>query len=177
MQPMSQSHLIRSAIFAGFLWCSLISCTTNTPDPVSLAQMYPATSQVNITFNEAEIPGQCRVFSHLLVSIPPATPESEIKQRAERFAMENGADYILVGMARESDEDVEEITFRSYGPQSPYLFKTRWQGWNFGFRDWNSGGPLVDYGHNRLWSDNPAFDIEVTVQVALLNCQLGPRKQ
>ena len=174
---MFQSNLFRSAMCAGFLSFSLISCATDTPVPVSLEQTYPATSQVIITFIETEIPGQCRVFSHLLVSIPPSTPESEIKEKIEQFAMENGADYILVGMARESDEDIEALYFRSYGPQSPYSFKTRWEGWKFGFRDWNNGGPLVDYGHNRLWSDNPAFDTEVTTQIVLLNCQLGPSKQ
>ncbi len=174
---MFQSNLFRSALIAGFLCSSLVSCTKDTPGPVSLAQTFPATSQVTITFNENEIPGQCRVFSHLLVSIPPSTPESEIKERVEQIGMKNGADYILVGMARETEEDIDDIYFRSYGPQSPYSFKTRWEGWKFGFRDWNKGGPLVDYGHNRLWSDNPAFDTEVTAQLAFLNCQLGPRKQ
>ncbi len=173
---MFQSNLFRSAIVAGFVCSSLISCATDKPRPESLEQTYPATSQVNITFNETEIPGQCRVFSHLLVTIPPSMHESKIKERVEQFGMKNGADYILVGMARESDEEVEEIYFRSYGPQSPYSFKNRWEGWKFGFRDWNNAGPLVDYGHNRLWSDNPAFDTEVTAQVVLLNCQLGPSK-
>ena len=174
---MFQSTLFRHAVLAGLL-CSLpLSCATDTPRTVSLSQTFPATSQVNITFNEQEIPGQCRVYSHLLVSIPPTMSESAVKERVEQFAMENGADYILVGMTRESDEEVEDIYFRSYGPQSPYSFKSRWQGWKFGFRDWNNAGPLVDYGSNRLSGDKPVFDTEVTAQAVLLNCQLGPSKQ
>ena len=103
--------------------------------------------------------------------------EREIKSKVEQFGMKNGADYILIGMVRESSEGVDDIFFRSYGPQSPYSFKTRWQGWRFGFRDWNGGGPLVDYGHNRLAGDKPAFDTEVTAQMVLLSCQLGPNSQ
>ncbi len=174
---MFKSTLFRHAVWTGLLCFLPLSCSKDTPRTVSLSQTFPATSQVNITFNEQEIPGQCRVFSHLLVSIPPTMSESAIKNRVEQFAMESGADYILVGMTRESDEEVEDIYFRSYGPQTPYSFKSRWQGWKFGFHDWNNAGPLVDYGSNRLSGNQPAFDTEVTAQAVLLNCQLGPGKQ
>ena len=160
------------------LFClPLLSCTTGSPGVSAPPLTFPATSQVNVSFDETKIPDQCRVFSHLLVSIPSSMGEKEIKNRVEQFGMKNGADYILIGMARESSEGVDTISFRAYGPQSPYSFKTRWQGWHFGFRDWNSGGPLVDFGINRLASDNPAFDNEITTQMVLLSCQLGPSRQ
>ena len=166
----------RSVVLAVLLCLSMLSCATtpsNSPPPVT----FPQTSRVDILFDETRVPDQCRVFSHLLVTIPPGIREKELKNRIEQFAMKNGADYVLVGMTRESSEDIEEINFRSYGPQSPYSFKTRWQGWKFGFRDWNSRGPLVDYGHNRMSGDTPAFDSEVTAQMVLLSCQLGPNRQ
>lgn len=174
---MFQPTSFRSAILAVLSCLPLLSCTTGNPGISSPPLTFPATTQVNMLFDESKIPGQCRVFSHLLVSIPPAISEKELKDRVAQFGMTNGADYILIGMVRESSEDVEDIYFRSYGPQSPYSFKTSWQGWRFGFRDWNGGGPLVDYGHNRLASDKPAFDTEVTAQMVLLNCQLGPSSQ
>ena len=73
---------------------------------------FPATSQVTVAFAETEIPGQCRVFSHLLVSIPSTLSEKEIKNWVEQFGMKNGADYILIGMARESSEGVGRYLFQ-----------------------------------------------------------------
>ncbi len=174
---MFQSNSYRSAILVLLCCLPLLSCTAGTPGINSPPLTFPATSQVDVSFDETKIPGQCRVFSHLLVSIPPTMIEKEIKNRVEQFGMKNGADYILIGMARESSEGVDDISFRAYGPQSPYSFKTRWQGWGFGFRDWNSGGPLVDFGIKRLAGDNPAFDNEITAQMVLLSCQLGPSRQ
>ncbi len=171
---MFQTKSYRSAILVVLFCLPLLSCSAGTQGISAPPLTFPATSQVNVSFDETEIPGQCRVFSHLLVSIPSAMIEREIKNRVEQFGMKNGADYILIGMARESSEGVDDISFRPYGPQSSYSFKTRWQGWSFGFRDWNSGGPLVDFGINRLASDNPAFDNEITAQMVLLNCQLAP---
>jgi len=166
-----------SLITAGLLCLPLVSCSSKSPELVSISHTFPPTSQVHITFDEREIPGQCRVFSHLNVFIPDGMRETEIKASVETFAMENGADYILVGMARESDEEPDTITLRSYGPDTPYLFKSRWSGWKYGFSDWNNAGPLVDYGHDRLSHDEAAFDTEVIVQLILLNCQVGPARQ
>ncbi|MEE4165311.1 MAG: hypothetical protein V2I35_04885 [Desulfocapsaceae bacterium] len=174
---MVQSPSFRSVIPAVLLSLSVLSCSTGGPRSSIPPLTFPVTSRTQIIFDEAAVPDQCRVFSHLLVSIPAAAHEQDIKNRVEQFGMSHGADYILVGMARESSDDIGDISFSPYGPQSPYLFKTGWQGWKFGFRDWNSRGPLVDYGYNRLAGDAPAFETEVTAQMVLLSCQLGPDRQ
>jgi len=162
------------AVFCMFLFTS---CALNKPPPLTFAEKLSPTSRVEISFNERQIPDQCRVFSHLIISIPAKLTEKEIKTGVEQFAMSHGADYLLVGMARESDSETESISFQTFGPVTPYSFKKRWAGWKFGFSEWNSGGPLVGYGYDNTSGDNAAFDVPVDVQAALLTCQLGPQKQ
>ena len=148
----------------------LLSCSKNTPEQPVLTTTFPPTSEVTLSFEERRVPGHCVVFSHLLVSIPSGLLETEIRSQVERFAMENGADYLLVGMARESDESFDTIIYRSYGPRIPYSFKSRWAGWKYGFKDWSSDDPLVDFGQNRIADAEPAFDTDIIVQAVLLNC-------
>ena len=168
---MIQSIKIQAVLFSGLFLFVLLSCSKDVPTSANLQQTFPATTDVQITFDERTIPENCLVFSHLLVSIPAGMIETDIRQRVERFAQTNGADYLLVGMARESDIGVNDILFRSYGPTSPYSFTRRWAGWKFGFRDWRNKGPLVDYGYNSLNQAEPAFDTEITSQAILLRCQ------
>ena len=168
---MIQSIRIHAALFSGVFLLSLLSCSKDAPTPANLKHTFPATTEVKITFDERTLPENCLVFSHLLVSIPAGMIETDIRQRVERFAQTNGADHLLVGMARESDTGADDILFRSYGPASPYSFSSRWAGWKFGFRDWRNKGPLVDYGYNSLNQAEPAFDTEITSQAILLRCQ------
>lgn len=179
IEPISMisSHALYSLLVAALSTLTLISCAAEKPQAISPDHMFPATSQVAVSFDENAIPDQCRVFSHLMISVPPGLSEKKVKKEVEGFGMSYGADYILVGMARESDDSVDALSFKTYGPRTPYLFKTDWHGWKFGFRDWNSAGQLIDYGHNRTSSDAPAFDTDAIVQAILLSCQLGPSRQ
>ena len=131
----------------------------------------PATSSVEITLDETRIPDTCEVFAHLLITIPAQQTIGEVTSSIKRYGMDNGADFILVGLTRESEEEPEALLFRTYGPANPYSFKKKWLGWKYGYSDWNSGGPLVDYGHDRISDANsPLFDLPVDAQAILLSC-------
>jgi len=166
---MQSSRNFRSAVLAASIWLTLVSCSAQQQEE-SLATVMPATSSVEIILDEKAIPDSCDVFAQLIISVPASISAEELKQRIEQYGMRNGADYILIGMIRESSEDPENVIFRTYGPKTPYSFKTRWIGWKFGFSDWNSGGPLVDFGYNRLAGSKPAFDVPVDGQALLLAC-------
>lgn len=169
-----------SSRFYLFVITTLISFTISscaTEQSHTIANLLPAVSHTEITFDEKQIPEQCNVFAHLIISVPAGLSEADVKADVSQYAMDNGADYVLVGMTRESANDPETVIFRFYGPAQPYSFKKHWTGWKFGFKDWNSGGPLVDYGHDRMNGTKPAFDIPVDALAVLLTCQVGPKIQ
>lgn len=163
-------------VIVAIIALSLTSCTAKPPQ-MRITTELPATSSVEITFDEKQIAEQCRVFAHLIIAIPADLSEIEIKEQVEGYAMKNGADYVLVGFVRENLDDPSAITFTPYGPKQPYLFTQQWTGWKFGFREWNRGGQLVDYGYDRMNREKSPFDMPVNVQALLLTCQLGPLKQ
>jgi len=37
--------------------------------------------------------------------------------------------------------------------QNSFLFSKRWQGWRFGFEEWNDGGDVVSFG-TKIWNDS-----------------------
>jgi len=164
------------SVIVAIIAFSVASCTSKPPQS-TITTVLPATSSVEITFDERQIAEQCRVFAHLIIAIPANLSEIEIKEQVENYAMENGADYVLVGFVRENLDDPDAMSFTSYGPKQPYLFTQQWTGWKFGFRDWNRGGQLVDYGYDRMKREKSPFDMPVNVQALLLTCQLGPLKQ
>ena len=173
---MARANRFYLSVIVAIIAFSVASCTPK-PTQTTIATILPATSHVEITFDERQIAEQCRVFAHLLIAIPANLSEIAIKEEVERYAMENGADYVLVGFVRENLDDPETMTFTSYGPSQPYLFTQQWAGWKFGIRDWNRGGQLVDYGYDRMKREKSPFDMPVTVQALLLTCQIGPLKQ
>lgn len=131
----------------------------------------PVTSSVEITLDETRIPDTCQVFGHLIIIIPAQKTIADVTTAIRRYGMNNGADFILIGLTRESTEEPGSVLFQTYGPETPYSFKKRWLGWKYGFSDWNSGGPLIDYGHDRIGNDNaPLFDVPVDAQAVLLSC-------
>jgi hypothetical protein len=161
-----QLSLIFTAVFVYLL--GLTSCTSR--DAGTLPSVLPATERARITFEEQRVPDDCTVFAQMLITIPPTLAADQSAQTIERFAADSGADLVLLGLARQSVTTPETVTFRSYGPQSPYPFATKWTGWKFGFSDWNKGGPLVDFGINHLSADNALFTIPIDVQAVLLSC-------
>ena len=166
---MLPSKLFRSGLVWAISIPLLASCADKAPQKPAVS--LPATASVELTLDESRIPGNCNVFAHLIISIPAKKPIGEVTKGVKRYGMEHGADFILVGLTRESGDESESLMFQTYGPEAPYSFKNRWLGWKFGFSDWNSGGPLVDYGHDRMTGDmDPLFDIPVDAQAVLLTC-------
>jgi hypothetical protein len=169
---MLSSRNFHPAVIATLLWLPLVSCSTQKAE--TLTTVMPATSSIEITLNERSIPDTCDVFAHLIITVPAGVSASSLKNSIEQYGMENGADFVLIGMTRESSDTPERVTFHPYGPKSPYSFKKRWLGWTFGFSDWNKGGDLVDFGHDRMTGDEPVFDQPVDGQALLLSC--APKK-
>ncbi|MBE0584495.1 MAG: hypothetical protein IH612_12155 [Desulfofustis sp.] len=158
--------LIRAAVFVCLL--GLAACSSR--DPGTLPSVLPATDRAEISFEEQRVPSDCSVFAQMLITIPPAVAAEQTRQAVEQFAADSGADLVLLGLARQSAISPETVTFRSYGPRTPYPFATKWTGWKFGFADWNKGGPLVDFGINHLSGDSALFTIPIDVQAVLLSC-------
>ncbi|MEE4314770.1 MAG: hypothetical protein V2J11_09715 [Desulfofustis sp.] len=165
-----QSSLLRAAVLLCVL--GLTSCASRNPD--ELAHTLPATDAARITFEKQRVPDNCTVFAHLLITVPPTLAADQTRQSIEQFAAGHGADFVLLGLSRQSTLSPETEMFRAYGPQTPYPFATRWAGWKFGFSDWNKGGPLVDFGVNHLNGREATFTTPVDIQAVLLSCPAGP---
>ncbi len=161
-----QLPLLGAAVLLCFL--GLTSCASRTPSaPV---HALPATDNARITLEGRQIPDDCTVFTHLLVTVSPAVAADQTRQSIQQFGADHGADLILLGLARQSGLSPDTLTFRTYGPQTPYPFATGWAGWKFGFSDWNKGGPLVDFGLNHLSGGEAVFTTPVDIQAVLLSC-------
>lgn len=161
-----QLPLLRVAVLLCFL--GLTSCASRNPG--ELAHTLPATEHARITFEKQRIPDDCTVFAHLLITVPPALAADQTRQSIEQFGADHGADLVLLGLSRQSALSPETVTFRAYGPQTPYSFATGWAGWKFGFSDWNKGGPLIDFGVNHLSGGEATFTTPVDIQAVLLSC-------
>lgn len=159
-----------SAVITSCLF--LVSCGAKKLQ--TLPTTLPPTDHVEITFTSDNVPGDCRVFAHLLISMPSGMSEDAVRQELERYGSAHGADYLLIGKVRESGKaNPGQPSYSVYGPSRPYSFSTAWPGWKFGFDNWNSRGPLVDFGKDQLFGNRPAFDIPVLIQAVLLSCENG----
>jgi len=158
--------LLRFAVLLCFL--GLTSCASRNPNVPT--HVLPATDSARITFEQQQVPDDCTVFAHLLITVPPALAADQMRQSIRQLGADHGADLVLLGLSRQSTLSPETVTFRAYGPQTPYSFAERWAGWKFGFTDWNKGGPLVDFGLNHLSGDEAAFTTPVDIQAVLLSC-------
>lgn len=138
---------------------------------------FPSTSKVFVTFQEEKVPQQCKAFSHLLVTTPANVTGKLIQQEIVANAKRQGADMLLLGLARENlDEDIEEYVFNNYGPKTAYPFQKRWAGWKYGFNDWRNGGEIIGFGF-RAWEESETpFNSGIMVQTVYLTCQFGPQR-
>ncbi|MCI5210543.1 MAG: hypothetical protein D3910_17530, partial [Candidatus Electrothrix sp. ATG2] len=66
---------------------------------------YHATDKVVPTFQEREVPVNCRVFAHLLVYIPGGSTGKALAETVEAEAMRRGADMLLIGGTRQAKDD------------------------------------------------------------------------
>jgi hypothetical protein len=134
-------------------------------------ERFAPTDAAVLVFAESAVPPSCLVFSHLLITIPTRLSEQSISSRITAYGKQEGADYVLIGMSRQSDRNPDSILFNDYGPEVPYDFAADWAGWNFGFDEWYGQGPLVGFEPDQIDADEPAFATTVMTQAALLRCR------
>ncbi len=146
----------------------LPSCSSR--HPAELPHAMKASDHVEVTFIERNVPDHCDVFAHLIVTIPANLSAETIRDDIEQLATTHGADYLLLGLARQSRVTTDHLVAQPYGPHVPYSFKNSWTGWKFGFSDWNKGGPLVDFGINHLTGGTAPFTVPIDVQAVFLAC-------
>lgn len=171
--------LLRRFLFSASLLLLLLTtgCVSLMSSETTRSLSFPSTSKVFVTFQEEKVPAQCKAFSHLLITTPADVTGKQVQQEIIANAKQQGADMLLVGIARENlDEDIEEFVFNNYGPKKAYPFQKRWAGWKYGFKDWNNGGEIVSFGF-RAWDENETpFNSGIIVQTVYLTCQFGPQR-
>jgi hypothetical protein len=132
---------------------------------------FPATSQVGVTFQEKEVPAQCKAFAHIIVHTPAGLTGARVGQQITEYAKDKGADLILIGMSRRTPgKGPNDFQFYAYGPTQEYLFSKGWLGWKFGYKDWEDGRQVVGFGSNN-WSDSATNDVSMKIQTVLLRCE------
>ena len=134
---------------------------------------FPATNQAGVTFQEKDVPSQCRAFAHVIVHTPTGLTGARIGQQITEYAKDKGADLILIGMSRRTPgRGTNDFQFFFYGPKEDYIFNKGWLGWKFGFKDWEDGGGMIGFGYNN-WSDTTVNDFSMKIQTVLLRCEAG----
>lgn len=130
---------------------------------------FPATDKVVPTFQDKQVPVSCRVFAHLLVSVPEGYTGKSLAQTVEAEAMQRGADMLLIGGARQTENDAGPA-FSYYGPAKPYKCRDNWDGWKFAYEDWVNQGAWVSIGYNEWGNPTARFNSALIMQAAFLRC-------
>ncbi len=130
---------------------------------------YPPTQQVTVNFLPEQVTDNCLVFAHLLVTIPPGKTGKDIADIISAEAKLRGADIVLVGQGRESDED-SDLEFRYFGPVQEYLCKAQWCGWKYGYELWEKQGQWVGIGFAEWDNQDQRYDHSIMLQIAFLSC-------
>ena len=138
-------------------------------DKNHIGARYEPTSQVETVFQVSQVPKSCRVFAHLLATMPATMTTQEFGSRLEEEARDKGADLILIGQARQSTS-TSSIDFAYYGPASEYRIQ-EWSGWSFALDEWSEQGSWATLGYSEWVQGNVLFDYPAVVQAAFLLCQ------
>ena len=164
-------NMLRRLLFPFFsLILLLLAGCASKPAAYSGIRL-PATSQARVTFQEKDVPAQCRVFAHVIVHTPAGATGAGIGERITEFARDKGADLILVGMSRKvPGKGAGDFQFLSYGPAHEYGFGKEWLGWKFGYKDWEAGGAMIGFGY-KSWSETTAYDFSMKIQTVFLRCE------
>ncbi len=164
-------HQTMKSILFPLITCILVSLSAcGSSDFVYEGIKHPKTSNTKITFQEHVIPENCFAFAHLLMNTKANSLGRDLGNAMRAEAMEKGADLVLVGLAREDEEELETNRFDYYGPKYSYNFNRTWLGWKFGFDEWNEGGELVGFGTNASDSRETTFANTMMVQAVFLRC-------
>ena len=168
--------LIRSAMSKNFslvlfFICGSLLAGCGSKPPAYQGLSFPPASSTAVTFQEKDVPGQCKAFAHIIVSTPTGASGEQIGQGITDFARSKGADLILVGQSRKSKGSGEhDFTFTSYGPRQEYLFNKDWLGWKFGLQNWEKSEGITGFGYNN-WKDATVYDFSQKIQIVLLHCE------
>ena len=131
---------------------------------------YPPTTKVIPAFQPSQVPVSCRVFSHLLVWLPRDSNGTTIAQAVVKEAKAHGADMLLIGGSRQTEDD-KGPEFVYYGPGQEYKCNDKWCGWKFGYDVWADQGDWVTLGYKEWGNGDVTFDFPIVLQAAFLRCQ------
>lgn len=130
---------------------------------------YSPTTKIATAFHYTQVPEPCRVFAETLALLPPNLSGKEVKNLVYREAGAKGADLILIGQSRQSEE--EELQFLYYGPREEYSCAEDWNGWKYGYDQWEDQGKWVNIGLSEWGNTKVSFDAPLIMQVAFMRCR------
>ena len=132
--------------------------------------VYPATSKIAIAFQPAQVGKSCRVFAEALVLFPANQTGKDIETSLLAEARQRGADQVLIGQTRQSNED-DDLQFLYYGPKHEYLCADQCGGWKFGYSYWEKQGEWITLGYKEWGKTGVRFETPLVMQVVMLRCQ------
>jgi hypothetical protein len=132
---------------------------------------FPETTISRIAFQENAVSRNCSAFAHLLMNSKMNSSGQDIASSMQLEAQNKGANLVLIGMAREmEDEELEGNRFDYYGPEYAYNFNKTWLGWKFGFDEWNDAGNLIGIGADSWGKTEAIFKNSLLIQAVFLRC-------
>ncbi len=131
---------------------------------------YPPAPQTRVIFHPEQAEDSCRVFAHVLAFMPSGFSGKEIAAAILAEARARGADTVLVGQARQGDDD-SGPDFLYYGPREEYSCTDRWEGWKFGYDAWEKQGEWMGLGYKEWEQSKFRPDVPLVMQLAFLRCQ------
>ena len=148
-------------------WTDSLTVRKKTDDYKGI--QFPASDKVVPAFQDKQIPVSCRVFAHVLAHIPAGYTGKTLARTVEDEAMQRGADMLLIGAARQA-EDEQGPAFSYYGPAQPYKCRDSWSGWKFAYDEWIDQGAWVAMGYNEWGNPDVRFNAPLILQTAFLRC-------
>ncbi len=135
---------------------------------------FPKTSSPKITFQEDTVPENCSAFAHLLLNTKINSSGQDIAEAILSEAGEKGANLVVIGRTRETDEQLEKNRFDYYGPEYAYNFNKTWLGWKFGFDAWSKAGNLLGLGIESWGKPSVIVNKSLLIQTVFLRCEDKP---
>ena len=163
------SAILRTAVLSLATLILLSACGGNKA-MVYTGTTYPPTDKVEYAFLASQVPSSCRVFAHLLVTLPANSTGKTIKESLSDEARMRGADMILIGQSRQMKEE-QGLNFLYYGPEREYRCNEKWCGWKYGYDFWEQQGDWVNIGLREWGNAGIRFDYPLVLQAAFLRCR------
>ncbi|PID77718.1 MAG: hypothetical protein CSB24_00075 [Deltaproteobacteria bacterium] len=154
-----------------FLSAALLAGCTADAGNKAADPHYPPGSEVLLVFQDDKVPEHCRVFSHRMMITPDQASGSQIRDELIKNAGKNGADLVLIGLARESMDEQDGYSYLTYGPKNAYNFQNGWRGWKYGFGDWNGEGSIVPLDFEAAAEQQGNFYRSLYIQNIYLTCR------